>query len=390
VTFTIEGVNDAPAVDSHDAEVGYILGDPGVAVDSVITLSDIDSDTLHGATITIENFISGDTDTLIFANAGNISGSFDPETGVLTLTGEDTVGNYRLALRSVSYQNNDPYALTGDRTVTFQVDDGSENNSLSNVETSTIHVDEDGGGEGTPNQAPVISVENAETTEQGDSTTLSGLFVSDADANGDDEFHVTIVAEHGTLSMVNAELNGYDVDESASGMEFYVSLDKVNAGLLEGITYTDPATNENDTDKVTLTVDDGQGGTDTINFIFNVFGTGPEITLSGTGGKDVLFATGYDDTLSGGASADIFAFSFNEAQSATDIITDFDVNEDKILLAKMPEAFDSFDELKEFISYDDEAGTATINLVESGEIVLNDVARDSLQASNFVFNPYLN
>jgi hypothetical protein len=46
-------------------------------------------------------------------------------------------------------------------------------------------------------------------------------------------------------------------------------------------------------------VTDADGGSDTVNFIFNVFGD-PNIDLNGTVGRDVLFNTGYNDTFTGG------------------------------------------------------------------------------------------
>jgi large repetitive protein len=58
---------------------------------------------------------------------------------------------------------------------------------------------------------------------------------------------------------------------------------------------------------VTLTVTDKSGASDTVNFIFNETGTSP-VTLQGTPGKDVIFATGNNDTLIGGGGQDQFVF----------------------------------------------------------------------------------
>ena len=132
----------APVVDpGTNHVVPYHLGAGGVAVDAGLTISDVDSATLQSATIAIENFQSGDT--LIFANTLGITGSFNTETGVLTLTGSDTVANYQAALESISYQNLNPDAPTTDRTISFQVNDGSASNPLSNVGTATVSVQTD-------------------------------------------------------------------------------------------------------------------------------------------------------------------------------------------------------------------------------------------------------
>ena len=198
VTITINGTNDAPVVDAHDASVNYTVGDPGIAIDSDVALSDVDSATLHGATVTIDNFQDGDT--LIFAGLGDITGEYNPETGVLTLTGDAGVGDYQAALRSISYQNIYPYASTEDRTISYQVDDGSANNHASNVATSTIHVDAGGGGE-IPNEAPVIHTNAAYTSGDYYSTTLAGLSVTDADEASGEHYAITASALHGTLSV---------------------------------------------------------------------------------------------------------------------------------------------------------------------------------------------
>jgi Peptidase M10 serralysin C terminal len=74
------------------------------------------------------------------------------------------------------------------------------------------------------------------------------------------------------------------------------------------------------TDKVTLA--DGHGATDTVNFIFNVAGNpAMPVTLTGTTGKDVFFGTGDHDKF-------VFA-----AQSNHDTIMDFTPGQDKIDLS---------------------------------------------------------
>ena len=78
-----------------------------------------------------------------------------------------------------------------------------------------------------------------------------------------------------------------------------------------------------------MTVADSFGHTDRVHFIFNQGGAGPDVALTGTSGKDVIFATGHTDTLTGGASADQFVFAPETSPSA-DTITDFKAGEDHI------------------------------------------------------------
>jgi hypothetical protein len=141
VSIEIDGppVHVAPVIDPGTTPVvSYQLGGGGVAVDAALAVSDVDSATLQSASIAITNFQHGDT--LIFANTSTITGSFDTETGVLTLTGADTVAHYQAALDSISFQNLDFGASTADRSISFQVDDGSTSNHLSNIGTATVSV----------------------------------------------------------------------------------------------------------------------------------------------------------------------------------------------------------------------------------------------------------
>ena len=162
---------------------------------------------------------------------------------------------------------------------------------------------------------PVIDTAAVSLIENGDgTTTVSGLHVSDGDATApNDTFTVSAAAN---------SAGGSVIPPAASG-----SLAAVNATLNSGIIY-DPGKNPPQTDMVTLTVSDGLGHSDPVHFVFNEAGQGP-VTLTGTSGKDVIFATGSDDTLTGGASADQFVFAPEQNPSA-DTITDFTPGQDRI------------------------------------------------------------
>jgi Transposase IS66 family/Family of unknown function (DUF6444) len=62
----------------------------------------------------------------------------DSATGVLTLSGDDTIANYQAALRSVEFSTTDPSASPAARVVSFQVTDSD--NVTSNTESRTIDV----------------------------------------------------------------------------------------------------------------------------------------------------------------------------------------------------------------------------------------------------------
>ena len=81
---------------------------------------------------------------------------------------------------------------------------------------------------------------------------------------------------------------------------------------------------------MTLTVTDSFGASDSVNFVFNQAGSGPDIALQGTSGKDVIFATNSQDVLIGGAGQDQFLFAPTASgPSVQHTITDFEVGIDK-------------------------------------------------------------
>jgi len=64
---------------------------------------------------------------LAFTNQLGITGSYNSATGVLTLSGTTTVGNYQTALRSVTYSNNNLGDSGETHTITFAAEDPDAN-----------------------------------------------------------------------------------------------------------------------------------------------------------------------------------------------------------------------------------------------------------------------
>ena len=82
---------------------------------------------------------------------------------------------------------------------------------------------------------------------------------------------------------------------------------------------------------MTLTVTDSFGASDNVHFVFNQVGSGPNSTLQGTSGKDVIFATSSQDVLTGGAGQDQFLFApTSSGPTVQHTITDFEVGIDKL------------------------------------------------------------
>jgi hypothetical protein len=155
-------VNDIPPVVTTSAgSLLFAQSNLAFPIDPGITVTDSVTQTLAGATVTISNNYAADQDVLGFTNQNGITGSWDPATGVLTLTGAASVADYQAALQSVTYGNTSDDPSTLDRTVSFVVDDGAAFGNLSDPATRTITV-------AAGNQAPVV------TTTGGSLTFLQG------------------------------------------------------------------------------------------------------------------------------------------------------------------------------------------------------------------------
>jgi hypothetical protein len=137
-TYVVFG-NRAPVIDLNGNSQGIdfsttFSGTPVSIIDSNFTVGDNDT-TLAGATITITNLLNGATESLNATAIGNITATYNPTIGTLTLSGTDTIANYRQVLSSVTYNST---ATTVNTTIEFVVDDGQDLNNTSAVATTTL------------------------------------------------------------------------------------------------------------------------------------------------------------------------------------------------------------------------------------------------------------
>jgi Bacterial Ig domain/Carboxypeptidase regulatory-like domain len=179
-TINVTSVNDAPVLANIEAgALAYTENDVATAVSSTITVSDLDSTNLTGATVQITGNYASAEDVLSFVNQLGITGSYNPANGTMTLSGSSSVANYQTALRAVKYNNTSESPSTLARTVTFQVNDGAALNNLSNTKTRNINVT-------SVNDAPVlanIEVAAVAYNENDPATALTGaITVSDVDS----------------------------------------------------------------------------------------------------------------------------------------------------------------------------------------------------------------
>ncbi len=133
----LDGTADDPDGDINFATNLISNSGPVPIVDPVaLTLSDVDSTEMTGATITITNLLDGANEILAATALGNITASYS--NGVLTLSGTDTRANYQQVLRSLTYNNTATAPNPLARTIEFLVTD--ESNVSSNVATTTLNI----------------------------------------------------------------------------------------------------------------------------------------------------------------------------------------------------------------------------------------------------------
>jgi hypothetical protein len=99
-TITVSVINDAPVL-TAGGTLAYTENQAATAMDPAVTVSDVDHATLTGATIQITSNYQTGQDVLAFTNTASITGVFTAASGVLTLTGSDSLANYQAALRAV-------------------------------------------------------------------------------------------------------------------------------------------------------------------------------------------------------------------------------------------------------------------------------------------------
>jgi large repetitive protein len=234
----------------------------------------------------------------------------------------------------------------------------------------SIVSDNNGGTDITWNhQAPVITTDHLSVIQNGDgSTTVTGLQVLDSDpAASSETFAVTAITE------------GSGSGTSVTPSTDTGSLSVINGVFAAGVTYHPGATPPS-ADEITVTVTDAFGATDAVNFIFNQAGTGPNITLQGTTGKDVIFATGNADILTGGGGPDQFVFKPTASSSTVQhTVTDFVTALDKIDVTQFSNITSSA------LPTEIQQGSDTLVTLDTHDtLLLKNVIAANLHASDFL------
>jgi len=219
--------------------------------------------------------------------------------------------------------------------------------------------------------APAMLTNNLSTVQNPDgSMTLSGLQVTDPNT----------FASTGTFSLTavtGAAASGTSITPLISSG----SLTDINNVLTTGVTYH-PGITPPSTDVVTLTVKDSFGAADSENFVFAQPGSGPNVTLQGTSGKDVILATNSQDVLIGGAAQDQFVFAPTSAgPSVQHMITDFVAGLDTIDLRQFSNISAAA------LPTETQQGNNTLITLDGHDtLLLTNVTATNLHASDFILH----
>ena len=221
--------NSAPVLSGASSTLAFTEGDGDTVIDASLTISDADNTNIESSTITISSGFQSTEDNLTFIDANGITGSWNSTEGVLTLSGSATKAQYETALESVTYNNTSEKPNTANRTISWSVNDGSDNSS---AVFSTISV-------AAVNDTPTGSVSISGTAIEDQTLTASNTL---ADADG-----------LGTISY-QWRRDGSVIDD-ATGSNYTLTQADVGSAITVTASYTDgQGTSESVTSSATSAV----------------------------------------------------------------------------------------------------------------------------------------
>src|SRR5688572_22795035 len=266
VLFTLPGavvVNAAPIITLPGGPLNYTENDNATIIDAGSTASDADSANFAGGTLTVDYTANGSADDRLAirnqgAAAGEIGvsgsnvtyggttiGTFTGGSGttplVVTFNASSSAAAAQALMRNITFANVSETPSTAARTVRFVLTDGD--GGTSNAATKTINV-------AAVNDTPAVAADNATVTvDEGQTAQNTGTY-SDVDGG-----NVTIATSVGTITKTG----------TTSGTWSW------SLGTTDG---------PNQSQTVTISADDGNGGITETTFALTVNNVAPEVTAS--------------------------------------------------------------------------------------------------------------
>jgi hypothetical protein len=201
-----------------------------VSLVSSATATDSDNTNLVSATVSIGSFFTGDQ--LTFSTTGtSISGNYNGATGVLTLSGVDSLAHYQTVLNSVDFtstsDNPTNYGNDTSRTITFTVSDGLLSSAAQTSMVTVVATDD----------PPVNHLPGTAPSGNEDTTfSITGLSITDVDADpANQNITVALSVSHGKLTLSTGIANGVTSGEvtgnNSSSLSITATQNQIDATL---------------------------------------------------------------------------------------------------------------------------------------------------------------
>ena len=277
-TVTVADTDQTPIVATSSGSTSFVAGDntasTPVLIDHGITLSDLDNTTLASATVAITGNFHGGEDVLAFSNdgatMGNISGSYNAATGVLTLTSSGataTVAQWQAALASITYTDTAITPNNAARTISFAVSDGLKTSVAATKSVTVTDTDQTPTLTTPSGSVSFVAADNATSTpvlidtaitlSDRDNTTLASATVAITGNFHAGEDVLAFTNDGATMGNISASYNAATGVLTLTSSGATATLAQWQAAL-DSVTYTDTAvTPNNATRTISFTANDG-------------------------------------------------------------------------------------------------------------------------------------
>ena len=124
--ISLTPVNDLPIITLDMHQVYYSEDDPAIVLSEQLTITDNDNDFLSGARIELLRRLDGESEmlTVPFLRETTLSVEFNSTTGILSISGQETLSIYVDLLSQIAYEHHGGNSTNGIREVEFIVSDG--------------------------------------------------------------------------------------------------------------------------------------------------------------------------------------------------------------------------------------------------------------------------